>query len=236
MNQNIGTIGQGGVTGNVTGDGLNLRAPSGFYEVDCFAGILRADPISVRLSVNTAGSHAANAVEIRRADRRRAAEGRRLFTSVLPQAQHYCEVIARLGSDELQRVTVPKNQADADGAIAEVVRYAALCGKALQTILDQRAFVKLPGGVADVDRLCIVLIERLEMVWSRATGGPVPRSATGPFVSFVAAAWTDLGLPEFRDRDGQPRPTLDAIGSRITSPSRREPSHRKKSRRFTNAC
>ena len=206
---------------------LDLREPVGFYEVDRFAEVLKIDPISIRISVGTAASHAINAVERRRADRQRAAEGRHILKDVLPQALHFVELISSIGEQELRRITLPRDGIDATSAIDEAVRHASLCGKALRDILDQRDYVKLPGGIADVDRLCISLIERLEMVWSRWTGKPAPCGATGPFVSFVAAAWEDLGFQDFVDRDGNPRTAVDAIGSRIASRGRRTFSSKK---------
>ena len=196
-----------------TARALDLRAPVGSYAIDDYAGTFKVDPFSLRADLRAAGEHAVTAVAIRRVNRSSAAEGRRYLTNVVPQTLHYVEFIAQLGAVELRRVTVAKK--NDTNAIDEAVRLAGLCAKALRSVLDQRDFVKLPaGGGGDIDRLCIALIERLEVVWERATGCPTPRGASGRFVSFVAAAWQDLGLPKlpitttarqrYNHRDRQP--------------------------------
>jgi hypothetical protein len=212
---------------------LDLRAPFGSYAIDDFAGALKVNPFSLRADLCTAGNHAVNAVEIRRVDRCRAADGRRFLTSLAPQALYFLEVISRLGPEELRRVTISKTSGDSN-AVDEAFRHADLCAKALRTVLDQRDLVKLPaGGGGEIDRLCIALIERLEIVWERATGAPAPRGASGRFVSFVAAAWQDLGLPDFPDKAGQPRDLVDAIGSRVVSRQRKNRHEKKCDRSIT---
>ncbi|WP_229175776.1 hypothetical protein, partial [Bradyrhizobium ivorense] len=58
----------------------------------------------------------------------------------------------------------------------------------------------------------------------------------GPFVDFVAAAWSDLGFAEFKGRNGEPQPLVDAIGNRVVKfHRRREISHGAQSRTKNSA-
>lgn len=199
---------------------LDRNAPAGRYAIDEFAKVLGVDRIALRNDLSTAGSHAENAVEVRRVERKRRIEGRRILAT-LSQTQHYVAAVSRLDAQELERATVPREASEA-AEIDEAIRSAALCLKAIRNVLGQRDFIRLPpGGGGDLDRFCTALIERLEIIWMRATGKPAPRGSSGHFVSFVAAAWQDLGLPEFRDSSGRPRDLLSAIGSRVDSRQRK---------------
>jgi hypothetical protein len=110
-----------------------------------------------------------------------------------------------------------------------IIRKAAELSANLSALLAQSDYLRLPaGGGSDADRLAAKLIERLARVWTRYTNRPAPGGKSGPFVNFVAAAWTDLGLPEFKNRAGEPQPLVDAIGNRV------EKFHRQHNREKNN--
>jgi hypothetical protein len=192
-------------------------------ELDAFAVFFRLDPAALRQDVRAAAAFAENVLAIRRENRKDAATGKRILTEMLPRAEYMLRQIARLDAADVIRKTTAR-----DGAAADESRAAAMIERAglliadFRAVLRDRDYVRLPaGGGSDQDRLCAVLIERLSRIWTRYTNQPHPGGRAGPFVSFVAAVWTDLELPEFKTRAGEHQPLVDALGSRIEKFHRR---------------
>lgn len=212
----------GNLTGNVTGD----AATAG--ELDAFAELFRVDAAVLRQDVRSAADYAINAVAIRREDRKSAAEGRRIVTDLIPNAERALRRISRLDAAEVERGTVAK-ASDVQNLTQIVIRNAAEMSANLSALLGQIDYLRLPaGGGSDQDRLAAKLIERLARVWTRYTNRPAPGGKSGPFVNFVAAAWVHLNLPEFKNRAGEPQPLVDAIGNRV------EKFHRQHNREKNN--
>jgi hypothetical protein len=193
-------------------------------EIDRFAAALRIDVATLRQDVLAAAAFAQNVLAIRRENRKDAAAGKRILTEMLPRAEYMLRQIARLDAADVTRKTIARDgdaAADESRAAAMIERAGLLIAD-FRAVLRDRDYVRLPaGGGSDQDRLCAVLIERLARVWTRYTNQPAPGGSSGPFVEFVAAAWTYLELPEFTNRRGEAQPLVDAIGGRIVKFHRR---------------
>jgi hypothetical protein len=183
--------------------------------IDAFAEVLRVDVVALRFLVRAAGMQAINAIERRKKDRQRAREGRNVFLKHLPRALHELQVIQRA---DLARVAVAKD-GDANSTLDEPNAAIERCVVELRRLSAKFDFVRLTGGGGtDFDQLFIALVERLEPIWEKGTGSRVPRSAIGPFVTFVVSCWIDLGWPdEFLDKNREPMALVDAVGSRLIS-------------------
>jgi hypothetical protein len=190
-------------------------------EIDRFAAMLRVNVAVLRQDVRSAADYAVNAVAIRREDRKAAADGKRIITDLIPNAERALRRISRLDARQVERSTVAKS-GSAETLTEAVIRKAADLSANLSVLLAQIDYVRLPaGGGSDQDRLATKLIERLARIWTRHTNQPAPGGSSGPFVEFVAAAWTYLGFPEFTNRRGEAQPLLDAIGNRVEKFHRR---------------
>jgi hypothetical protein len=200
-------------------------------ELDAFAEFFRVDAAAVRQDVKAAAAFAENALAIRRENRKDAAAGKRILTEMLPRAEYMLRQIARLDAADVTRKTAARVGAAADESRAgAMIERAGLLIADFRAVLRDRDYVRLPaGGGSDQDRLCAVLIERLARVWTRYTNQPAPGGISGPFVEFVAAAWSDLGFPEFKSRSSEPQPLVDAIGNRVEKFHRRH--NREKNKR-----
>jgi hypothetical protein len=200
---------------------LDQSAPVGDYAVDAFAPILRVDVASLRQDVQSAANYAISSLAIRSDRRRDAASGKRVLTDLIPKADHVIKRLSRLNLAQVERSTVAKDGGTTD-LIGTVIRQARDLSTNLQALRAQRDYVRLPaGGGSEQDRLAVSLIERLMRIWTRHTNKSAPGGASGPFVEFVAAAWTDLGLPELKGQNREPQPLVDAIGNRIVKFHRR---------------
>ncbi|PAY05395.1 hypothetical protein CK489_28815 [Bradyrhizobium sp. UFLA03-84] len=182
-------------------------------EVDTFAESLGIDIEALRISVRSAGLQAANAVERRKTDRRRAKDSRQVFKKHLPRGLHELQIIQRAN---LSRITVTK----AGGQVYpvdEASRAIDRCIAELLKVQSQCDFIRLPcGGGTDFDQLFIALVDRLQPIWERDARAGEVRRAT--FASFICACWRDLGWPDdFRDKQGQPMGLEDAVYSRLSS-------------------
>jgi hypothetical protein len=183
--------------------------------IDRFAAVLRIDVAMLRQDVRSAADYAVNAVAIRREDRKAAADGKRIITDLIPNAERALRRISRLDAAHVDRITVARTAVD-ECLTGAVIRKAAELSASLSMLLEQIDYPRLPaGGGSDQDRLAATLIDRLARVWTRHTNRPAPGGKSGPFVNFVAAAWSDLGFPEFTNKRGEPQPLIDAIGNRI---------------------
>lgn len=215
--------------GDVQNPTANIRSDAAAAgELDAFAELFRVDAAVLRQDVRSAADYAINAVAIRREDRRSAADGRRIVTDLIPNAERALRRISRLDAAQVERGTVTK-ASGVQNLTQLVIRSAAEMSANLSALLDQIDYLRLPaGGGSDHDRLAVKLIERLARVWTRHTNRPVPGGKSGPFVNFVAAAWVYLDLPEFKNRAGEPQPLVDAIGNRV------EKFHRQHNREKNN--
>ncbi|WP_063688806.1 hypothetical protein [Bradyrhizobium stylosanthis] len=184
-------------------------------KIDTFAAILRVDAAALRHDVRSAAAAAELAVAIRRDHRKAAADGKRILTGLIPRAEQAARQISRLDPTRFVQTTVAKAEG-ADGLAEAMVRQARDLAATLRQLQTKRDYPRLAaGGGTDQDQLAAKLIERLARIWTRHTNQPAPGGASGPFVEFAAAAWMDLGLPEFKGRDGSPMALLDAIGGRV---------------------
>ncbi|MCP1851234.1 MULTISPECIES: hypothetical protein [unclassified Bradyrhizobium] len=190
--------------------------------VDRFAAVLRVDVAALRQDVRTAADHALLAVAIRRDDRKAVADGKR-WLKVILQAERSARQVSRLKAEALAKSTVSRDGQAANLELLEItIQQSVDFSTNLREVHVQRAHARLSaGGGSDQDRLAAVLIERLARIWSRYTNRPAPGGASGPFVDFVVAAWSHLGLSEFIGRNGEPQPLADAIGNRIVKFHRR---------------
>jgi hypothetical protein len=140
----------------------------------------------------------------------------------LPKAEHIVRQVSRLDPKRVAKDTIAKSANASERLIETAIRQAAELSLTLRAVQAERDYVRRPaGGGSEEDRLAAGLIERLGRIWTRHTNRPVPAGASGPFVSFVAAAWRDLSLPEFTGRDGAHQPLVDAIGNRVVKFQRR---------------
>ncbi|MBP1297462.1 hypothetical protein [Bradyrhizobium elkanii] len=196
--------------------------PSEEHLIDRFAAVLRVDVAALRQDVRTAVDHALLAVAIRRDDRKAVADGKR-WLRIFQQAERSARQVSRLKADAVARSTVVRDGQAANLDLLETTIQQALDLSAnLHAVQTQRAYARLlAGGGSDQDRLAAVFIERLARVWTRYSNRPAPGGASGPFVDFVAAAWTDAGFSEFKGRNGTPQPLVDAIGNRVVKFHRR---------------
>lgn len=190
--------------------------------VDRFAAVLRVDVAALRQDVRTAADHALLAVAIRRDDRKAAADGKR-WLRIFRQAERSARQVSRLKADAVARSTAASAGQAADLELLETtIRQALDLSANLRAVQTQRVHARLSaGGGSDQDRLAAMLIERLARIWVRHTNRPAPGGASGPFVEFCSAAWSDLGFAEFRGRNGEPQPLADAVGNRVVKFHRR---------------
>jgi hypothetical protein len=124
-------------------------------ELDRFAAVLRIDVAVLRQDVRSAADYAVNAVAIRREDRKAAADGKRIVTDLIPNAERALRRISRLDAVQVERSTVPRT-AVAESLTEAVIRKAAELSASLSILLEQIDYPRLPaGGGSDQDRLAV---------------------------------------------------------------------------------
>lgn len=192
------------------------QAPTGSCAVDAFAAVFRVDASSLRQDVQSAANYTTNMLAIRRENRKVAADGKCILTTLIPKAERSIRQVARLDSVHVGRSTIVRTGEATERLVETAIRQAKDLSATLCKLQAERDYPRLgAGGGTDQNQLAATLIERLALIWLRYTNRTAPGGASGPFCEFVAAAWTDLGFPEFCDHNGDPLPLLDAIGGRI---------------------